>query len=133
METLMFRPTLIALACLAAPAFAQTVDCTAAMAQQDMNICAERDWQNADADLNRTYQEVMSAMQAMDADLPKELQGAEPALREAQRAWISYRDLNCTLAGFPMRGGSAEPLLVYGCLRQMTVNRSDELRALVAY
>lgn len=126
---LRFLPALVAFAAL--PAFAQTQDCANAITQSDMNICAEEDWQDADADLNSAYRQVMAEMQAMDADLPPELQGAEAALRSAQRAWITYRDANCTAAGFPMRGGSAEPLLVYGCLRQMTLARTDELLDLV--
>ena len=124
---------LLPLPTLSLPALAQTIDCANAMAQSDLNICAEQDWQEADADLNRAYAQVMAEMKAMDADLPPALQGAETALRTAQRAWITYRDANCTAAGFPMRGGSAEPLLIYGCLRQMTLDRTDELLALTAY
>lgn len=115
------------------PASAEEIDCSTAMAQQEMNICAEMDWQAADAKLNEAYKEVMAAMIEMDQALPPELQGAEDALRTAQRAWIDYRDAHCTTAGFPMRGGSAEPLLVYGCLRQMTESRTSELWALVDY
>lgn len=118
---------------VAAPILAEEIDCATAMAQQEMNICAEMDWQAADADLNAAYKTVMAAMKDMDANLPTELQGAEDALRTAQRAWIGYRDAHCETAGFPMRGGSAEPLLVYGCLRQVTENRTDELLELLNY
>lgn len=120
-------------AVLALPLAAQEVDCADAVTQMDMNICAEEEWQAADAELNSTYQEVMAGMKQMDADLPEELQGAEVALREAQRAWIGYRDANCTAAGFKMRGGSAEPLLVYGCLRSLTETRTQELLELTAF
>lgn len=123
----------IVLAVVGTSAAAQDVDCTTTMAQQEMNFCAEAEWQVADAELNATYQEVMAAMKAMDRDLPVELRGAEEALRAAQRAWIPYRDANCEAAGFAMRGGSAEPLLVYGCLRQMTADRTDELRSLTEF
>ena len=51
-----------------------------------------------------------------------------PRLRQA-----SSINIRRTAAGFPMRGGSAEPLLVYGCLRQMTENRTEELWELVNY
>jgi uncharacterized protein YecT (DUF1311 family) len=122
--------TIPVLLALAAPAAAQEIDCSQAMAQQDLNICAERDWQEADQGLNAAYGEVVAMMQAMDRDLPDYLRGAEDALREAQRAWVTFRDANCEAAGFPMRGGSAEALLVYGCLRQMTLDRTEELRRL---
>ena len=125
----------VTLACLfaASPALAEEVDCATAMAQQELNICAEMDWQAADKDLNAVYKTVLAAMKDMDAVLPPELQGAEDALRTAQRAWIDYRDAQCETAGFPMRGGAAEPLLVYGCLRQVTENRTAELLALLDY
>jgi uncharacterized protein YecT (DUF1311 family) len=129
----MLRFLLPALILMPLPVLAQNVDCANAIAQSDLNICAEQDWQEADADLNRAYQQVMAEMKRMDADLPPDLQGAETALRTAQRAWISYRDANCTAAGFRFRGGSAEPLLIYGCLRQMTLDRTEELLALIAY
>jgi uncharacterized protein YecT (DUF1311 family) len=129
----MLRFALLALTCLATPTAARDIDCANTSVQMEMNFCAEQDWQAADAELNRVYTSVMADMKAMDQSLPPELKGAAQTLREAQRAWITFRDANCRLAGYPMRGGSAEPLLIYGCLRQMTTDRSAELRALVAY
>ena len=128
----MFRSLI--LACLfASPALAQELDCATAEAQQDLNQCAELDWQAADEALNDAYKRAMAEMKDMDANMPEDLQGAADALREAQRAWIPYRDANCTLAGFPMRGGSAEPLLVYGCMTQMTEDRTAELLDMLSY
>ncbi len=124
--------TLVALL-VSTAALAQTPDCSTPITQMDMNICAEADWQEADAALNTAYREVMAEMQAMDADLPENLQGAEAALRTAQRSWITFRDAHCTTEGFQMRGGSAEPLVVYGCLRELTVERTEDLRNLVNY
>ncbi len=129
----MLRFALLALTCFATPALAQDIDCATTSVQMEMNFCAERDWQAADAELNRIYKAVMADMKAMDQSLPPDLQGAAQTLRDAQRAWITFRDTNCRLAGYPMRGGSAEPLLIYGCLRQMTQDRSAELQALTAY
>ena len=54
------RPVL-ALGLLALPATAQDVDCATAMAQADLNQCAYQDWEEADAGLNDTYQEVVAA------------------------------------------------------------------------
>lgn len=130
----MSRLTLaLALAAFALPVAAQEGDCADAITQSEMNICAADQWQAADRDLNVTYRGVMAEMKLIDADLPAELRGAEQALREAQRAWITFRDANCKAAGFRMRGGSAEPLLVYGCLRDLTETRTQELRDLVDY
>jgi uncharacterized protein YecT (DUF1311 family) len=114
-------------AILAFPASAQEVDCAKAITQLDMNICAEADWKTADEVLNSTYSEVIVRMKELDAQLPENLQGAEMAVREAQRAWVIYRDATCKTAGFKMRGGSAEPLLVYGCLTELTKTRTQEI------
>ena len=121
----------LALGLLALPATAQDVECATAMAQADLNQCAYQDWEEADAGLNEVYQEVVAAYSQMDADLPEELGSGVETLRDAQRAWISFRDLACEAEGFAMRGGSAEPLLVYGCMRQLTEDRTAQLNGLV--
>ena len=117
----------------ALPAAAQDIDCANAQAQQELNACAYQAWEVADAELNEAYKAAIAARKDMDANMPEDLQGADEALREAQRAWVAYRDLNCESAGFPMRGGSAEPLLIYGCMEQMTIDRTAELWAMTDY
>lgn len=126
----MFRPFLI-LACLTLPAAAQEVDCATAMAQADLNACAYEDWETADAALNDAYQEAMALLETWDANLPEDEQGGAEALREAQRAWITFRDQACAAEGYAMKGGSAEPLLVYGCMRLLTEERTNHLTSMV--
>ncbi|HEY6919506.1 MAG TPA: lysozyme inhibitor LprI family protein [Tabrizicola sp.] len=122
----MFRPILI-LACLSLPAAAQEVDCSDAVTQMDLNQCAYDDWEAADAALNDAYQEAMALLQDWDANLPEDEQGGAQALKEAQRAWITFRDKACEAEGYAMKGGSAEPLLVYGCMRLLTEERTAHL------
>ncbi len=114
----------------AAPALAQELDCNNALTQSDMNQCAYQGWQYADGDLNATYRLAVSWAKETDASLPDDLKGAEAALREGQRAWITVRDKTCELAGFVARGGSMEPSLVYACMEDLTRARSEELRSL---
>ncbi|QRM56504.1 lysozyme inhibitor LprI family protein [Sinorhizobium sp. BG8] len=104
------------------------------MTQMEMNICAGRDYEAADAELNRVYRETLKAMEKTDKDLAEldpAYVGAVEALKKAQRAWIPYRDGQCELAGFEARGGSMEPMLVSGCLADLTRKRTDELKSLV--
>lgn len=134
----MFQSLAMAVACslLAAAACAQdmsNVDCTNTPVQQEMNLCAEQDWMEADADLNATYKEAMAVMKGYDANLPKTERGAELNLRAAQRAWVSFRDAACAAEGFAMHGGSAEPLLIYGCRARLTRQRAEDLHLLSAY
>ena len=126
----MFRPLLV-LACLTLPAAAQEVDCKNAVTQMDMNQCAYADWEAADAELNAAYKRAMTLLKQWDADLPQGEQGGATALKEAQRAWITFRDKACEVEGYAMKGGSAEPLLVYGCMRQLTEDRTGQLNGFV--
>ena len=115
----------------AANATAQELDCAYAMAQMDLNQCAYQDWEAADADLNAAYKTATALMKEWDANMPEDEKGAAAALKEAQRAWITFRDKACEAEGYAMKGGSAEPLLVYGCMRALTEERTSHLTGLV--
>ncbi|MEM7700829.1 MAG: lysozyme inhibitor LprI family protein [Pseudomonadota bacterium] len=105
--------------------------------QQDMNICAHRDFLIADATLNAQWKVTRAKMKARDADWD----GYKPdydtrpgwfaTLLEAQRAWLTYRDAQCRVDGYSARGGSLEPLLVSTCKTALTEARTHELKALV--
>jgi uncharacterized protein YecT (DUF1311 family) len=111
------------------PAFAQDVDCENQITQLDMNMCSYQEWEAADAVLNETYADTLATVQARDGEYAPEGPSEEDRLRRAQRAWVAFRDANCDVAGYQMRGGSAEPLLINICLRQMTEDRIAELQA----
>ena len=116
---------------LSTAATAQEIDCGNAVTQMEMNQCAYDDWEAADVDLNAAYRRAMTLLKGWDADLPEAEQGGAAALKEAQRAWITFRDKACEVEGYAMKGGSAEPLLVYGCMRQLTEDRTAQLNGLV--
>lgn len=105
----------------------EKLDCENVMAQQDMTICAGRDYDAADAELNAVWKEARAAAKAEDAEYQEDLKGAEKALLAEQRGWIAYRDGHCELAGFEARGGSMEPMLVAMCLAETTRLRTQEL------
>lgn len=127
----MIRFSLIPLVFVAAPALAQEVevDCANAMTQTEMNICAGRDYKAADEDLNLVYQSAMAVAKEWDLGLSEDLCCASEALREAQRAWIPYRDKVCEATGFLVRGGSMEPMIVARCLENITRRRIEDIRA----
>ena len=105
-------------------------NCKDPQTQTEMNICAGLDYKGADAELNISYKAAIAQMKDMDTNLPPELKGAEKTLREAQRAWIPYRDKACESYGFMARGGSMESMLVGNCLADLTRNRIKELKAI---
>lgn len=122
---------LLLLAVLPGAALAQDVDCANAMAQVELTFCAEQDWMAADADLNDAYQQARGVLQTIDANLPAAQRGADQALRDGQRAWITYRDQACAAEGYMMHGGSAEAMLIYGCRARLTEERTEGLRMLI--
>jgi uncharacterized protein YecT (DUF1311 family) len=133
----MVKTSIFAAACLlmTIPAFAQDepkVDCDNALNQVEMNFCAHKEWEAADAELNKAYSEAKKSLTAQDADLgPDEVKAADRLL-DAQRSWLTYRDAHCEVQSFVARSGSMQPMLYSMCLAEVTVNRTKELKALVS-
>ncbi|MEM1366144.1 MAG: lysozyme inhibitor LprI family protein [Pseudomonadota bacterium] len=113
----------ISLVCilLATPTLAQEWDCTdpASMPQQQMNYCAAKDFERADAALN-------AAWKLIYPDYGKSMEGDDHLLN-AQRAWLRYRDAQCDAEGLNVEGGSLEPFIVATCRARMTQDRTTEL------
>lgn len=115
----------------ASPALAEdATDCKAPQTQADMTICAGKDHEKADKQLNVEYQKLRKLLTERDKTADADGKGATDALVTAQRAWVAFRDANCALAGFQARGGSMEPMLIASCLAEMSGKRADELRQL---
>jgi uncharacterized protein YecT (DUF1311 family) len=119
---------LVALLSMAAPLSAQEVDCNNAMTQMDMNFCAAQSYGYADEDLNLAYQLARAQAKQMDEYLQEGEVPAATMLRDAQRAWITFRDLACEVESTLVRGGSMQPLIYYSCLERETRNRTESLR-----
>ena len=98
---------------------AKKAPCSDVNTQAEMNICAGKEYKAADATLNRVYQQLVAML---DAE-------AKTQLKEAQTAWIKYRDANCDFVGDQYKGGSIRPLILGLCLADVTKNRTAELRA----
>lgn len=100
--------------------------------QHDMNACAGIDFERADAELNAVWREAIADARAGDAEIDRRYDQrptAEDKLREAQRAWIVFRDAHCTVDAYAgARGGSMEPMLYQGCRAQLTRERIGQLR-----
>jgi uncharacterized protein YecT (DUF1311 family) len=103
--------------------------------QQPMNQCAYRDFLIADQELNVQWKITAEAIKARDTDFAVYAEsdnrpGWFESLREAQRAWLRYRDAHCRVDGYTARGGSMEPMLVSFCKTHLTRQRTEQLRQL---
>ncbi|MCZ7858273.1 lysozyme inhibitor LprI family protein [Agrobacterium salinitolerans] len=112
------------------PVAAQEPNCKEPQTQADMTICAGKDYEKADKQLNVDYQKLRKLLVERDKTADADGKGAADALVTAQRAWVAFRDANCAVAGFQARGGSMEPMLISSCLAEMSTRRADELRQL---
>ncbi|SLM30827.1 conserved exported hypothetical protein [Desulfamplus magnetovallimortis] len=78
--------------------------------------CINQEHTLQDARLNKAYKKVMSQL---TPERQKEL-------KDAQRAWIKYRDANCNFY-FDPDGGTAASLSGRDCFMTTTASRAEEL------
>lgn len=95
--------------------------CPEAMTQFAMNGCAAREFQKADAELNKIYREMMK-----DAGTAEKVK-----LRAAQLAWIKFRDAHCDYEAFGNKGGSIYPMVYSFCLAEVTGERTRQFKEIL--
>jgi len=99
----------------AGQAAARPAACDMDGSQRDLNACAWQRVARADAEMNRLYGQQMKRV------------GAESRarLRDAQRAWIAYRDKSCLYEAGPREGaGTVWPMVDALCREGLTKQRS---------
>jgi uncharacterized protein YecT (DUF1311 family) len=87
--------------------------------QMGLNICADTDYKAADRKLNQTYGRIVKRL-AGDRDTVKLLQAS-------QRAWIAFRDAECSFRTSASKEGSIHPMEAALCLRDLTEERTKAL------
>ena len=96
--------------------------CPGSNSQHELNRCAARARDRADAELNKVYRELM-----------KDTSGAERVkLRDAQLAWIKFRDAHCDYKSVGNMGGSIYPMVYSFCLAGVTNERVKQLREIIS-
>jgi uncharacterized protein YecT (DUF1311 family) len=90
----------------------------AAQTQATINASAAREAQTADRALNAQYQAALARISA-----PSRL-----LLRDAQRAWVAFRDAQCKFEINGVQGGTAVALVQAGCRKQLTELRTRQLQ-----
>lgn len=99
-----------------APASAQSAapDCSSAPNTLAMNACYKARHDAADAMLNERYRTLMARLGTED----------QARLRDAQRAWVAFRDKQCAFETASHATGSIYPVLVTTCLTELTQART---------
>ncbi|MGQ0457652.1 MAG: lysozyme inhibitor LprI family protein [Hyphomicrobium sp.] len=106
------------------------LDCENAMSTHDLNACAGREFETADAAMNEAYKKALAAIPSMASDPPYDAKSWEAALRASQRAWVAFRDAECQghVAMF-WTGGTGATADIIGCETEMTKARTEALKA----
>ena len=92
--------------------------CANAQTQAEMTQCAANAYKAADKVLNQVYQQLVAKLDDEE----------KAQLKEAQTAWLKYRDANCDFVADQYKGGTMRPMIYAGCLEAVTRNRTTELR-----
>jgi uncharacterized protein YecT (DUF1311 family) len=105
---------------IAPVAVALAQDCVNATSQTVMNMCADQAYRKTDAELNALYRQI--------TDRLKHDKEATGLLINAQKAWLAFRDAECTFSTSASAQGSVYPMLVAQCRDGLTSKRIDELK-----
>lgn len=100
------------------PGASAASDCAEGTTQLSLNECTSTDLAEADGAMNALYTRLMGQL------APK----AKASLREAQKAWLLYRDKTCAFEGLGTSGGSMQPMVIGACLTKLTAERTRVLR-----
>jgi uncharacterized protein YecT (DUF1311 family) len=97
---------------------AAAIDCAAAKTQADLATCTAANAASADVGLNAVYKALAGRL--APADLKR--------LRDAQRAWIPFRDKECAFRTKPYADGSVYSTLFETCRAELTKVRLAQLQ-----
>jgi uncharacterized protein YecT (DUF1311 family) len=103
----------------------ETDPCKDPMTQLDMNFCSRRDYEKADAEMNKVYKQLMLELAGYKND-------HRPKFQEAQALWLKYRDANCDSEASVYEGGTIRPTVYYSCLASVTRERTKGIKAFLA-
>ena len=96
----------------------QIQPCEGHGSQAEASGCARREFQAADAELNKAYNRLAGILDAEEKAL----------LKTSELAWLKYRDSNCTFESSQYAGGTMRPMIESFCLARVTRARTAELK-----
>lgn len=92
-----------------------------------MSYCISLEAEWWDEALNFEYSRVLSEAAFLDGELSEDLPSVAEALREMQRAWITYRDASCAFEAAQWGGGTGAGPAYNGCVMRLTAAQAITL------
>jgi len=110
------------------PALADDLDCSRIPLGEQLEHCAQLEKNRADAALNASYQALLGRLQHQYQSHPLLEQDYLGKLKNAQRAWIKYRDTSCVVEAFEVQPGTpAHTTLINICVSRLSRERTRDL------
>jgi uncharacterized protein YecT (DUF1311 family) len=91
-----------------------------AQTQAAMNAQARAEFVKADAELNKTYEALLTKLPDV---------GSKDKLKQSQRAWLAFRDAEAAFVADQARGGTMAPTIRYETMTELTQQRIKQLRS----
>lgn len=110
---------------------AQEADvCAGAESNLALKECLGKAYQNADKQLNIVWKQALGAVDAADYLTPEQRDAWKKELRDAQRAWVQFKEHDCNGAVlYEWWGGSGAGAAITSCLLGYTQARTKDLKA----
>lgn len=109
----------------------ETIDCGYPLNEAERTYCAEKALEKIETDMAAAFDRALAKMAEVDTSLPDEQKGSPAALETAQKAWAAFREKDCAAYSFPFRSSTKGNELYRNCMIVMTMQRTDDLNALV--
>ncbi|CNI32218.1 Uncharacterized protein conserved in bacteria [Yersinia frederiksenii] len=104
------------------------IECKNIQASNQIYICSKQSLEKSDANLNREYRKLLSAIDSEygnHEDLKSEYINK---IKSSQRAWVNFRDKNCEVFSYQIDVGTeAYETSINYCKDKMTQDRIKEL------
>lgn len=113
-----FSPFIVAVALTSLPVISLAGKCDAVLATDRLVQCLGEEHSEADAQLNATYNQLRAKLD----------QDGKGLLKQAQVAWLSYRDRDCEFQASAVAGGQAYQPTYITCQTEKTTQRIGELK-----
>lgn len=110
---------------------APELDCHDPAGTMDADLCASQAFEQADTQLNRAYHRALSALRPGNDFCGTGCNAAADELILAQRAWIQFRDHDCSAVHAVWIDGTGRNQAQMKCLIDHTQNRTEQLQALL--
>lgn len=91
--------------------------------QAEANACARVKSKQADDEMKQVYEQLLSELSNYGSDGK-----AQQKLKQAQSAWLQYRDANCESEASIYEGGSIRPAVYYFCRASITQERTARIK-----